>query len=544
MDESIIIVGDLNRKIGNDDLGVRNNHPAISFGGELIRTLLADGKFVCLNNHQNATGGPWTRVDPAHPEIKSCLDLVIISLNLLPYFVSITIDSSRKFSPVRPVNKSESRHSDHFPIIVEFRNIPRRGSTKLNNKPQTVWNLNKDGGWDVFNKATKELCEFEDVFDNNNKSTTDIVKDMERKITKKKFEAFGKIKIRNNRENKDLNKLYDRKRSKLESNDVEKEISHKLLELQREEVEKEIKEVMLLKQSKGKSAAVFNTLKKICGSKKVGQEQVAMRGPNTNIVVFEPREIKKVSLQYCLDLLTKREIYNEHKDYFYIQDMIHVLRYGDKSKDDAELSLEDFEKRLKLLNTKCKEKYQFILKSGEGYQNCLYNLFSKVWQTENKPQQWRNSLIIQIYKGKGDQDDFNNQRNIHTKDPEPKFFEGIVVDKSKPMMTKHCSKFQIGGVPGHRPQEHLFSIKSVISLYKYLSIPLFLQLWDISKYFDKENLRDAMDTLHEAGVKGKLYRLWYILNKDTQIRVKASVGITETAATGENLAQGSIGVVL
>ena len=53
-----------------------------------------------------------------------------------------------------------------------------------------------------------------------------------------------------------------------------------------------------------------------------------------------------------------------------------------------------------------------------------------------------------------------------------------------------------------------------------------------------------MDTLHEAGVKGKLYSLWYILNKDTQIRVKTSVGITETAATGENLAQGSIGVVL
>ena len=50
----------------------------------------------------------------------------------------------------------------------------------------------EDGGWDDFKKATKEICEFGDVFDNNNKSTTDIVKDMERKITKKKFEAFGK----------------------------------------------------------------------------------------------------------------------------------------------------------------------------------------------------------------------------------------------------------------------------------------------------------------------------------------------------------------
>jgi hypothetical protein len=44
------------------------------------------------------------------------------------------------------------------------------------------------------------------------------------------------------------------------------------------------------------------------------------------------------------------------------------------------------------------------------------------------------------------------------------------------------------------------------------------QLYDLSKYFDKEILRDAMDTLYNAGISGKLYRLWFMLNKDTQIR--------------------------
>ena len=77
-------------------------------------------------------------------------------------------------------------------------------------------------------------------------------------------------------------------------------------------------------------------------------------------------------------------------------------------------------------------------------------------------------MIVQIYKGKGDTDDFNNQRNIHTKDPEPKFFEGIVVDKSKPILNQHCSKFQIGGVPGQwtsptgtslHHQEHHLSVQ-------------------------------------------------------------------------------------
>ena len=50
-----------------------------------------------------------------------------------------------------------------------------------------------------------------------------------------------------------------------------------------------------------------------------------------------------------------------------------------------------------------------------------------------------------------------------------------------------------------------------------------------------------MDTLHYTGITGKLYRLWYMLNKDAQIRVKTSFGVTEVAATGENVAQGSIG---
>ena len=91
--EAVIIVGDLNKKIGNDDLGVKNNHPKISFGGELVRSLLAEGNFICLNNHSNATGGPFTRVDPANPQSLSCLDLVLISRNLIQYFLSLTIDS-------------------------------------------------------------------------------------------------------------------------------------------------------------------------------------------------------------------------------------------------------------------------------------------------------------------------------------------------------------------------------------------------------------------------------------------------------------------
>ena len=39
--------------------------------------------------------------------------------------------------------------------------------------------------------------------------------------------------------------------------------------------------------------------------------------------------------------------------------------------------------------------------------------------------------------------------------------------------------------------------------YELLKIAIIVLLYDISKFFDKENLRDAMNTLYEAGVKGK-----------------------------------------
>ena len=543
--ESCIIIGDLNKKIGNDDLGIKNNDPMITFGGELVRALLSRGDYVCLNNHPSAIGGPFTRKDPASGKL-SCLDFVIISINLLPFFKSITIDSERKFSPIRPIKQQEAKHSDHFPIIVQFENIPVREPIKHARNAHTIWNTKKEGGWEAFKASTNDYNVFEDIIEEKETNTKNMM-NLEKLMNKKKFAAFGKVKIKNKTVNKDLQNLYKEKSKKMEKKDdiesIEKAITQKLLEIQKDEVEKEIEEVMTLRKGKGRSAAIFNTLNKICGAKKSGQDQVAMIDPESKLPIFDPNQIKSVSLKYCVDLLTKRNTDPEFEDYLYIQDMLHLVRCEDALLEDKdeELRLEDFEARLKILKTKCKDKYKFLINSGEGFRECVFELFSNIWRTEDKPQQWRDTIIIQLYKGKGDASDYNNQRNIHTKEDIPKYFEGIVVDKSKGKLTQACSKFQIGGIPGHRPQEHLFTAKSIIGLYNYLDLTLFMSYWDLSKYFDKETLRDAMDTLYQAGIRGKLYRLWYMLSKDTQIRVKTSFGLTETAATGENVAQGSIG---
>ena len=91
-------------------------------------------------------------------------------------------------------------------------------------------------------------------------------------------------------------------------------------------------------------------------------------------------------------------------------------------------------------------------------------------------------------------------------------FGYIVTKELKSKLVENFSKYQIGAAPGHRPQEHLFCVRSVISLYSMMKKPLILALYDISKKFAKELLIDAC---YEAGVKGKLYRLLLMMYKNT-----------------------------
>ena len=74
------------------------------------------------------------------------------------------------------------------------------------------------------------------------------------------------------------------------------------------------------------------------------------------------------------------------------------------------------------------------------------------------------------------------------------------------------SEFQTAKA-GHRPQENLFVIKSLMELSEKYNEILILQLIDIEKYFDKEVLVDVLDSAHSNNIGPKEYKLLYKLNE-------------------------------
>ena len=198
--EFCLLTGDLNKLVGNDELGVPGNHAEISVGGQLLRELLSTKNWTLVNGlgEDIVEGGPFTRIDPATGN-KSCLDLFIVSKELKPYISKLFIDSKRKLGLARGVKDNgicKMVYPDHFPALITFTNLPIR--QKMKEEKLTKWNLAKNEGWKKYEELTDKYSEkLNDIVENEQLSIQVKYDKMTKIMEKIKFKAFGKVTLKN-----------------------------------------------------------------------------------------------------------------------------------------------------------------------------------------------------------------------------------------------------------------------------------------------------------------------------------------------------------
>lgn len=288
-------------------------------------------------------------------------------------------------------------------------------------------------------------------------------------MTNVKFNAFGKVKFRD--KSSVSSKLIKLQEEKVNCNDSErlKDLNNKIAEElengRKEALEKDLKILNDLKNKKGKIAAMFNLRETLVGNKKVGQEATILIDPTTKSEVNTVDGIKQVSLQYCKELLCNRVPRDGYGDIIEEKYKLHEIRMNENVTDDIVLTEVMFYEALQRLKYKHAQKYKFILKGGNALKNALFRLYKEIWESEKIPTLWKKTQIIQLYKGKGNPHELSNYRNIHTKCDTRKLFGEIITHELKQKVIENVSKFQIGAIEGHRSQEHLFTVKNVISHY-------------------------------------------------------------------------------
>ena len=152
---------------------------------------------------------------------------------------------------------------------------------------------------------------------------------------------------------------------------------------------------------------------RVTGDKKQSQESTSIIDPVTEKEVTKVDDIKAVLFKYCTDLLTNRPPRPGYEDDIACKMMLHEVRMLE-SDNDTEIALthDTFESSLKELSVKNPDKYYFILRAGSDFKDALFNLYEKVWNSEDKPEQWSKTKLVQLYKGKGDPKMLSNLRNI------------------------------------------------------------------------------------------------------------------------------------
>ena len=300
---------------------MRGNKKQISAGGELLREhLLRTGEYVLLNNLPMAEGGPFTWVEPGKEEVRSCLDLAIASANLLPFIKTVVIDSDRRFTPRRVTRKAgviKTIFTDHYAVEVKIGGLPKSKATK---GKETTWNLHKTGGWESYERLTKEAAEkVKRVAEDETLNANEAMEKVEAIVEKIKFNAFGKTKPKTER----------KKAKNAFLNDSE------LLESQAKKIKEEINKVET--EVKGRVGRVYKMKKVLTGENNKGQEPVAIRDPINNELIVEPEEIKRVTLKYCQDNLKKKDKAEEYEKEDEIKQALHSVSMQDKDNDGFEV---------------------------------------------------------------------------------------------------------------------------------------------------------------------------------------------------------------
>ena len=204
-----------------------------------------------------------------------------------------------------------------------------------------------------------------------------------------------------------------------------------------------------------------------------------------------------------------------------------------------------FEENIKKFKNSGEKNYFFLTRAGKKFQNIVFLMCKRMLKQEEFPESFSKTTLHIIFKGKGRREELSRNRFIHCKEWWPRVAESLLVeDGLKGPLIEGSSIFQIGGQPGHRSEDLMFVLKSLVARQRRQGKMIILQSYDISKFFDKERIEDAVVTCLNQKADPKAVRLWLKLNQCTKIQVRTGAGMTKYAEVGAVVGQGMLGGAL
>jgi hypothetical protein len=147
-----------------------------------------------------------------------------------------------------------------------------------------------------------------------------------------------------------------------------------------------------------------------------------------------------------------------------------------------------------------------LIKAGGRTIRCaIHKLIISIWDKEELPEEWKESIVVPIHK-KLDKTDYNNYRDISILPTTYKIFSNILLSRLIPYEEEITGDRQCGFRRNRSATDHIFFIRQILDKkweYNEAVHQLFINL---KKPYDSVRREALYNILIEFGIPKKLVR--------------------------------------
>ncbi|PSN38555.1 hypothetical protein C0J52_14819 [Blattella germanica] len=180
---------------------------------------------------------------------------------------------------------------------------------------------------------------------------------------------------------------------------------------------------------------------------------------------------------------------------------------------------------------------ELIKSGGEKLREKIHRLLSLIWKQETLPNEWKESVIIPIYK-KGDKMDCNNYRGISLLSTSYKILKNILVSRLTPFIDEIIGDHQCAFRRNRSTIDLIFSIRQILEKKWEYNGTVHQLYIDFKKAYDSIKREKLYSILINFGIPKKLVRLIGMCLNGTKSRVRVGKQVSDIFDIHNGLKQG------